>query len=327
MFKPAALFVLAALLWVYPVGGRADPAPAATQALVQAALENITLLQRPGKDGYATVWDGDKYVQCHRSADGGFACEAAGMLMQPSLSAVLTPAAVARLQALGWRYDGRFGNYDRTFPAAVSSADVANAALQALQASYRADVTQIEVQTAWVASEPCPPRNGYSQNLAGMVNDAPAMQLTAVHACRFQATLQLPEATTADELVHRFQRGVSAEIQRLRVNLNRRVFVVFDTGIGYIQCQPQASPAAIYCEAQSAQSWPALGAVLTPDRIAKLHAAGYADPGRAPNYWKNYPVDQATDDQIAAEILTLLHDVYGYAGAEPLKPKTEAGGP
>jgi hypothetical protein len=326
MFKPAALLVLAALLWVFPAGGRADPAPATAQALVQAALENITVLQRPGKDGYATVWDGDKYVQCHPSADSGFGCEAAGMLMQPSLGAVLTPAAVMRLQALGWRYDDRFGNYVRAFPGAAAPADVAAAVLQTLQGVYGADPLQIEVQTAWVASEPCPPRNGYSQNLAGMVDDAPAMQPTALHACRFQATLQLPAAATADELVHRFQHGVSAEIQRLRVNLNRQVFVVFDTGIGYIQCQPQASPAAIYCEAQSAQSWPALGAVLTPDRIAKLHAAGYADPGRAPNYWKNYPVDQATDDQIATEILTLLYDAYGYTGAQPLKPATEAGG-
>jgi hypothetical protein len=326
MFKPAAALALIAFLWFAPAAALAQPAPVATQSLVQAALDNITTLQRPGKDGYATVWDGDKYVQCHRTDDGGFGCEAAGMLMQPSLGAVLTPSAVAKLQALGWRYDGRFGNYVQVFPAAASPADVAAAALRVLQEVYGADLTRIEAQTAWVASEPCPPRNGYSQNLAGMVSDAPAMRATAVYACRFEATLQLPAAASADELLGRYQRTVAAEIQRLRVNASAHVYVIFDADIGYIQCQPQTSPTVIYCEAESAQTWAALSAVLTPDRVAKLRAAGYADPGRAPNYWKNYPVDQATDAAIATEILTLLHDVYGYAGAQPLKVTTESDG-
>lgn len=217
-------------------------------------------------------------------------------------------------------------NYVQVFPAAASPADVAAAALRVLQEVYGADLTRIEAQTAWVASEPCPPRNGYSQNLAGMVSDAPAMRATAVYACRFEATLQLPAAASADELLGRYQRTVAAEIQRLRVNASAHVYVIFDADIGYIQCQPQTSPTVIYCEAESAQTWAALSAVLTPDRVAKLRAAGYADPGRAPNYWKNYPVDQATDAAIATEILTLLHDVYGYAGAQPLKVTTESDG-
>ena len=35
------------------------------------------------------------------------------------------------------------------------------------------------------------------------------------------------------------------------------------------------------------------------------------------------PAQQARAAAIAAEILTLLHDVYGYAGAAPLDIKTE----
>ena len=94
-----------------------------------------------------------------------------------------------------------------------------------------------------------------------------------------------------------------------------------------MQCQPDTNPDAFYCEAQSTESWPALAAVLTPDRIARLHAAGFADPGRAPNYAKTYPIDQIDDVALASELLTLLHDAYGYSGASALDVKTEEGAP
>ena len=132
----------------------------------------------------------------------------------------------------------------------------------------------------------------------------------------------LPAGSTA-ELIDLYGARVTGEIQRLRVNLDRHVFVAFETQIGYVQCAPQTSPAAIYCEAQSADSWPALASVLSPDRVARLHAAGFADPGRAPNYWKIYPADQVDDAAIAREVLTILHDVYGYTGLPKLGVKTE----
>jgi hypothetical protein len=66
-----------------------------------------------------------------------------------------------------------------------------------------------------------------------------------------------------------------------------------------------------------------LTAVLTPQRIARLRAAGYADPGRAPNYSKTYLASNITDAALAAEVLTLLHDVYGYRGVSKLAVKTE----
>ena len=46
-------------------------------------------------------------------------------------------------------------------------------------------------------------------------------------------------------------------------------------------------------------------------------------PGGAPNYWKSYPFDKFSDAAIAGEILTILYDVYGYAGAMKLKILTE----
>ena len=103
----------------------------------------------------------------------------------------------------------------------------------------------------------------------------------------------------------------------------RRVYAAFETGIGYVQCRPQSSPPAIYCEAQSAESWPALASVLTPARVERLHAAGFTDPGRGPNYGKLYRLDQADDAAIGSELLTVLHDVYGYTGVPQLKVVTE----
>lgn len=61
----------------------------------------------------------------------------------------------------------------------------------------------------------------------------------------------------------------------------------------------------------------------TPERVSRLRSAGYADPGRAPNYWKSYPFDKFSDAAIASEVLTILYDVYGYVGATKLKISTE----
>ncbi len=323
----AAASAIAFATWLGLCGpARADPAPQPGNSRVEAALQNIMALVRPGQDGFATIWDGNKYVQCGRRPDRSLRCEAAGALMQPSLGHVLSAERATRLAALGWRLDPSFGNYVQSFPPDMPIGRIADKILQALAEGYDAELADVEVQSTWVASEPCPPRNGPSQNLAGIVSNAPSMAATAVHACAYRPKPDqgpgLP-AGSAAELIDLYGARVTGEIQRLRVNLDRRVHVVFETQIGYIQCEPQTSPDAIYCEAQSADSWPALAGVLSPDRVARLHAAGFADPGRAPNYWKIYPADQVDDAAIAREVLTILHDVYGYTGLPKLEVKTE----
>jgi hypothetical protein len=175
----AGAVVLVALLGSPCLAGT----PQAARARVEAALENIATLDRPDEEGLATAWDGNKYVQCRQTDDHATLCEAAGALMQPSLSHVLTAERVKRLEELGWRLDSSFGNYLQTFPDTVSASQVADKVMQALAEGYDADLTNLEVASAWVASEPCPPRNGPSQNLAGMINDAPAMAPTAVRVC------------------------------------------------------------------------------------------------------------------------------------------------
>jgi type III secretion system-like peptide-binding chaperone len=315
-----------AVALLFPTEAGLAAQPQKSQSLVAAALENITILNRPGQDGYATVWDGNKYVQCKRLPERNLRCEAAGTLMQSSLARVLTPERVARLTALGWRLDPSFGNYVQTFPADAASSLVADKILQTLGEAYDADVADIEVQSTWIPREPCPPRNGPSQNLAGIVNDAPSMAATAVRACAYKPKADLgpnlPASSEAD-LIDFYGARVTAEIQRLRVNAHRRVFVAFQAGIGYVQCKPDTAPPEIYCEAQSADSWEALASVLTPERIARLHSIGFSDPGRGPNYWKTYPTDQFDDGSIARELLAVLHDAYGYNGQPVLKFVTE----
>jgi hypothetical protein len=304
----------------------ADPLVPTSKPLVEAALQNILTLDRPGQDGFATIWDGNKYIQCKRLPDRGLRCEAAGTLMQSSLERVLTPEHISQLTSLGWRLDPSFGNYVQTFPAGITPNLVADKILQVLAEAYGANISDLEVQSTWVASEPCPPRNGPTQNLAGIVNNAPSMAATAVHACSYTPKPDLGPsvpATSSAELMDFYGVRVTGEIQRLRINSTRRVFAVFQAGIGYVQCEPNSSPPTIYCEAQSAESWEALTSILTPERIARLHNAGFADPGRAPNYWKNYPVDQIDDATIARELLAILHDVYGYNGLPKLEVLTE----
>ena len=157
----------------------AQPSSRPTQLRVQAALENILTLQRPNQDGYAAVWGGNKYIQCGRTPERALRCEAGGTLMQPSLARILAPERVGQLAALGWKLDVAFGKYVRPFPAGTPMDQVAGALLQALAEGYDADLAKLETQTAWVARQSCPPRNGPGQNLAGMINDAPSMRRIA----------------------------------------------------------------------------------------------------------------------------------------------------
>ena len=294
-------------------------------ARVDEALQNITDLVRPGRIGYATIWDGNKYVQCRRQPDRAMRCEAAGTSMQPSLRNVLTGDRLKRIASLGWTIDPSFGNYAQTFPPDAPTARIAEHVLQILSEAYGADITALEIKTDWIADVPCPPRNGPTQNLAGIVNDAPAMRATALHTCSYVAASDTPKrAGSASELIAIYGATATAEIQRLRINAARRVFAVFSAGIGYVQCMPETPDSALYCEAQSAESWAALTSILTPDRVSLLHKAGYAEPGRAPNYWKSYPFDKYSAAAVASEILTILHDVYGYDGATKLEVLTES---
>src|SRR5262245_55158355 len=117
----------------------------ANQSRVETALTNIMTLHRPGQDGLATIWDGNKYVQCRLQLDRALRCEAAGTLMQPSLARALTPDRITRLMALGWTLDPSFGNYVQIFASDLPAKEIAERILQALKEAYDADITDLEV--------------------------------------------------------------------------------------------------------------------------------------------------------------------------------------
>ena len=331
VFNAVFRVALATLLLMVAAGWAATPSGADR---VAAAIGTIRTLDPPGRDNLATVWDGNKYIQCRRMRDRTLRCEAGGSLMQVSLAHVLTPERIERLVAMGWRLDTSFGNYVQSFAPDIDNGTVADKILAALAQGYDADPQALKVKTTTIASEPCPPRNGPSQNLAGVINDAPSMAADAVHGCFYRESeaapgeaavpIRQPEPeNSAAYVIAIHGPAVTAEIRRLRVNLHRDIFAVFDAGIGYVQCRPVTEPDGVYCEAQSAYSWATLAGVLTPERIARLHRAGFADPGRAQNYARTYLASQVTDADLAAALLTLLHDVYGYSGASALKLHTE----
>jgi hypothetical protein len=160
----AALVIVAIELWRAMGPGIAQTA----SSRIDEALQNITTLVRSGRVGYAAFWDGNKYIQCRRMPERALRCEAAGTTMQPSLRSVLTGDRLSRLAELGWALDPSFGNYAQTFPADLPTSRVADQVLRTLTEAYGAELPNLEVQTEWVIDVACPPRNGPSQNLAGL---------------------------------------------------------------------------------------------------------------------------------------------------------------
>jgi hypothetical protein len=324
----AAAFGAAATALVIAFPDALPPAAAQTAdgravKKIEAALANMLALTRPRQDGLATIWDGNKFVQCRKREIPTIRCEATGTLMQPSLAGVLTPEHIGRLATLGWRRHEEFGNYVRDCPGTVTAADLTRHVIAALRDGYDADIARVEVATDWIPSMACPPRSGPSQNLAGSINGSRTMSMVAIYACRYVPPAAAPKVTSRDDLIGAYGLRAAAEIQRLRVNIERQIYVVLATGTGYVQCAPHTSPPAVYCETQSAESWPALARLVTPDHFARLRALGFAEPGRSPNYAKTYPLDRHSDAAIAEELLTVLYDVYGYTGSPALQFKSE----
>jgi hypothetical protein len=90
----AAAVAAAAAAESPPAAGWSQP----VVAKVEAALDNMLTLERPNAIGLATIFDGNKYVQCRRADDRKIRCEAAGALLQPSLARTLTPTRLEELQ-------------------------------------------------------------------------------------------------------------------------------------------------------------------------------------------------------------------------------------
>ena len=297
----------------------------ANQSRVETALTNIVTLHRPGQDGVATVWDGNKYIQCRLQLDRAFRCEAAGTLMQPSLARVLSPERITKLHTLGRTLDSSFGNYVQIFPSGSPVKDIAERLLQALKDGYEANISDLEVGSDWIKSERCPPRNGPSQNLAGMISDALSMTGFRVHGCSYKPNDEpLPQVRSKADL-HPCpwnEGGRRNPAPESRISTARSSPGSWSTRVAGTFSVARRPRARSIAKRNQRRHGRCLREILTAERVAQLHAAGYADPGRAPNYWKNYSLDEFTDRAIAEELLAILYDVYAYSGVPKLEFKT-----
>jgi hypothetical protein len=219
------------LVGVFVLGAAAANAegewPNDKRALVEAAVANMMSLDRPGQVGLATVFDGNKFVQCRRIDDRSIRCEAAGALMQPSLSYTLTGAKIEAMEAFGWTNDASFGNWIQTFPADGAPQRIANEIETALADVYDADPKTTEAHTDWVAKQACLPRVADKLDRAGSVNVDRRREADVIRACAYTPANDAGPSVKngdLDDLMAAYGARVSGELQRLRVNLDGEVF-------------------------------------------------------------------------------------------------------
>lgn len=141
-FRLKLATILFAWLAATSLGAAQTPA-----SRVDEALQNITKLVRDGRVGYATFWDGNKFVQCRRLPVGDMRCDAAGVKLQPSLKSVLTSERLKQLASLGWILNPDFGNFTQDFPKEVPTSEIVDLVLQTLTEGYGATIAALELNT------------------------------------------------------------------------------------------------------------------------------------------------------------------------------------
>jgi hypothetical protein len=170
---------------------------------------------------------------------------------------------------------------------------------------------------------------GFGQSLNGIVAPPSALGMTALGSAysppKHIATTLLPPIAptpipklTAPDLVAIYKSQLERQLQRLKTKSDHDLFIIMDSESGYIQFRMDLENRIIFCEAASVKSSPLIAQRLTHGNIARLHKAGFADPGVTPNYWKIYPLERFTDAAIAEETISLMHNVYNYEGGQPI---------
>jgi len=90
-------------------------------------------------------------------------------------------------------------------------------------------------------------------------------------------------------------------------------YCVLEAGSTYVQALARPACSTIELEAVSGRSWPAVGAILTPERIRLLAELGFEPPGpRSPNYLQDVEIVGGDDlDRAGGLMARVLIDVYG----------------
>lgn len=323
----ASLVLMAAI----PLSVRGDPAPSAQ---LVAGIRAVLVPASERRDGVLTVSDNNLYVQClNTHVLPGWRCEAAGLEGQPWLEHVLTSDRQKQLIALGFKPDPQFGNFTAILPR-TTAPDILAARILEVLAVYGAKPEDVKTKADWLKSRHCQrrikvnhdrggsiltPQWGFPQDAeegCGLASGADALNYD-------DPTAIMPQADGID-LEARYIPAMTAELTRIAAD--PEAYAIFEAGPAYVQCMPDDEDRSMYCEAASGD---AVGnpveRILTPERKAKLIAAGFEPPGKVMNYRRLYPRAQFDMKTLANALLDVLRDAYGYQGAPPMKVSIEDG--
>lgn len=315
---------------------RAEPTP---KTAINEGIAAVLLVTNDKADGILTVSESNLYVQCLDShLLPQWRCEAAGIEGQPWLRGVLTPEHQAKLAALGFLPDPETGNFVAQPPKAIAPETLAGTILQVLTDIYGAKPEEIDVKAEKLRASRCHRRikPGHDRGRAILTRSIGFKQ-DAEKTCKLKShTGETRDANDADDddtdpapaapgidVDARYLAPMAAELDRVR-RAGPNAHVIFIATPTYVQCLHDSEGKRMYCEAASEDAvGKSLAHILTPERTAKLIAAGFAPPGRTMNYSRFYPEAEYNMPLLAKALLRVLKEAYGYQGAPPMNVATE----
>ncbi len=340
--SPQVLIRVVTLLGSMLFCGAALAEPA-TKAEIARGVAAVLLVESEKTDGILTVSESNLYVQCldsHFLAE--WRCESAGSEGQPWLSHVLTSDRQTKLAGLGFAPDPETGNFVALLPKTIAPEALAGMILQVLTEVYGAKPEEIGVKAEKLRSAHCHRRikarhdrgRAILTKTIGFKQDAekncksksqPGSAETAADNDSDEGATAAVAAPGID-VDARYLTPMAAELDRLR-KAGPHAHVIFSAELAYVQCKHDAEGKRMYCEAASADAvGKQVARILTPERQAKLIAAGFAPPGRVMNYSRFYADAEYDTPLLAKALLRILREAYGYKGAPAITVRTEAGG-
>jgi len=331
----ARAFGLACFVWIAAaIQGRAMDAP--PQPQIAEGVKAALMSEDKRTDGILTVRDGNQFIQCLATHFlKTWRCEAAGLEGQPWLRHTLTPERQAKLAALGFEPDPKLGNFLVRLPKTAEAEAMAALLYRALTEGYGVKPEDIRVKAEELPARRCHQRIMANHELGGLIRTPTiGLERDAAPGCRIEANYDaanyddpkavIPPAQGID-VGARYIPAMTAELQRLeKLGDDVEAFSIFIAGPAYVQCMHDGAGKRMYCEAVSEDAvGKPIERILTPERKAKLLAAGFAPPGKTMNYSRFYPAGQYDMPALARTLLGILKEAYGYEGAPPMTLTTE----
>src|SRR6185437_1657376 len=163
---------------------------------------------------------------------------------------------------------------------------------RALTEGYGLKAEDIEVKAEPLSASRCHQRITSGHELGGLIRTPTiGLERDAAPGCGIEANYDaenyddpkavIPPAPGID-VDARYIPAMTTELRRLeQLGDDVEAFSIFIAGPAYVQCQHDGAGKRMYCEAASEDAvGKPIERILTPDRKAKLLAAGFAPPGK-----------------------------------------------